>query len=145
MTTRITNLESEKIGPQLWRLTRPLIFRLIPAKLIKDIKLFNNLIKELKVPANFITDGASCPKILWAFCSPMTGPQAEAAVLHDWLYSRDSGAICKRKQADKIFYNAMLDGGTSKLKARLIYHGVRIGGRGSWKKCKSKDKIKELK
>jgi hypothetical protein len=126
---RISNLETEKIDHQLWRLTRPL--------------MFGTMGGLLTVPKGFITDGASCPKILWSLCSPMTGPQAEAAVLHDYLYSKDSHIIVDRKQADQLFYEAMIANGTSIVKAQLIYRGVRLGGSGSWKKRHSLDKIKE--
>lgn len=124
---RITNLETEKIGDQLWRVTSPLVF----SELYKG------------VPEGFVTDGASCPKILWALCAPMSGPQAEAAILHDYLYSKDSRYVYTlRKQADKIFLDAMLADGTPKWKAHLIYWGVRLGGGKSFKACHSKDKLK---
>lgn len=126
---RISNLETEKIDHKLWRVMTPLVFGL-PTGLIH-------------VPKNFITDGASCPQILWALCAPMAGPQAEAAVLHDYLYSKDCTLPYTRKQADDIFYDAMIDNGTSKARACLIHRGVRLGGAKSWKACHSLDKIKE--
>jgi len=73
----------------------------------------------------------------------MSGPEAEAAVLHDWLYSRDSGPGLSRKQADQIFYDAMVGNGTNKVRAKAIYWGVRMGGGSSFKKCYSIDKVKE--
>lgn len=129
MIRRLSNLETEKIDHQLWRLTRRL--------------LYINTNGFITIPAGFITDGASCPKILWSLCSPMTGPQAEAAVMHDWFYSKDSGAGLSRKQADRLFFDAMIENGTGRFKANLIYSGVRMGGSASWKKCYSLDKIKE--
>jgi len=126
---RISNLNTEKIDHQLWILTEPLLFGLP-----------NGVIT---VPKGFITDGCSCPNILASLSCPMAGPQAEAAVLHDWLYSRDSGPGLRRDQADKIFKDAMVDNGTKPWKAALIYRGVRLGGMRSWKKCHSIDKIKE--
>ena len=75
----------------------------------------------------------------------MSGPQVEAAVLHDYLYSKDCTLPYNRKQADDMFYQAMISNGTSKARACLIYRGVRIGGTSSWKKCHSLDKIKENK
>ena len=126
---RLTNLETEKIGPQLWRLIRPLMYT-TGAKLIS-------------VPMGFITDGASCPAILWTLCAPMTGPQAEAAVLHDFLYSKDSNyPEIGRAEADKMFLDGMITNGTSAWRAKAIYAGVRSCGMHSWKKCCSIDKIK---
>lgn len=134
---RLSDLETQKIGHRLWRVTRPLIFELSCGE-------------RVTVPINFITDGASCPKILWSLCSPMSGPQVEAAVLHDFLYSKDSSSLTKgilyshdRKQADQIFYDTMISNRTSKWKAKLIYRGVRLCGSRSWKACHSIDKIKD--
>ena len=129
MILRISNLETEKIDHQLWRLTQPLLFEL-PKGVIT-------------VPTGFITDGCSCPNILAPLACPMTGPQAEAAVLHDWLYSRDSEPELSRAQADQLFKYAMIDNGTKYWKAALIYRGVRFCGMRSWKKCHSIDKIRE--
>jgi len=129
MIIRISNLETEKIGHKLWRLKRPLLFGL-PHGVIT-------------VPRNFITDGASCPKILWSLCAPMSGPQVEGAVLHDFLYSMDSDLGFSRKQADEMFRDTMLAEGTPKWRAQLIYRGVRLGGSKSWKAKHSIEKIKE--
>ena len=128
---RITNLDTEKIDHLLWRLDKPLTF--------------GTGIGLVSVPKNFITDGASCPRILWTLCSPMSGPQAEAAVLHDFLYSKDSNNICNvsRKLADQLFYDAMVSNGTGKARAKAIYWGVRAGGSGSYKSCFSIEKVKE--
>jgi hypothetical protein len=126
--SRLTNLQTEKIGPILWRVTHPLMYWVESG--------------PVTVPVNFITDGASCPQILWELCSPMSGPQVEGAVLHDYLYSKDSGFGMNRKQADQMFRDAMLANGTKHWRAMMIYRGVRLGGMKSWKACWSKDKIK---
>lgn len=128
MIIRITNLDTEKIGPNLWRLDRPLLFGLPNGTIC--------------VKKNFITDGASRPQATGSLCNRMSGPEAEAAVLHDWLYSRDSGPGLRRKQADQLFYDAMIAEGVSKWRAKLIYAGVRMGGQKSWKACHSIDKVK---
>jgi len=128
---RITNLDTEKIGKLLWRLNSPLTF--------------TTHVGELSVPKNFVTDGASCPKVLWSLCSPMSGPHAEAAVLHDFLYSMDSDVLelkLNRKSVDQLFLKEMRNAGTSWFKARLIYRGVKAGRKGSYKKCYSTEKIK---
>lgn len=126
---RITNLDSEKIGANLWRLNKPLIYALSNG--------------EITVRTNFITDGASRPQSFGSLCNRMSGPEAEAAVLHDWLYSKDSGPGLRRVQADELFYDAMIAGGVGTLRAKTIYMGVRIGGRSSWKSRYSVDKLQE--
>lgn len=128
---RLSNLISEKIGYKVWRLSDVLHFEVDTAPIF--------------VPKNFITDGASCPKILWSLCAPMSGPQAEAAVLHDYLYSKDCPLQYSRKEADDIFYDAMISNGTGMLRAYLIYKGVRIGGGSSFKAIYSIEKLKDLK
>ena len=130
MISRISNLDTEKIGADLWRLNRPLLFGMI-----------NGVITVKK---NFITDGASRPQLIGSLCNRMSGLEAEAAVLHDWLYSKDSGPGLCRKQADQLFYDAMRVEGVQKWRAKAIYWGVRFGGQKSWKACHSVDKIKEV-
>lgn len=127
MIYRITNLKTEKVGPKLWKLTGPLMFA-TPSGM-------------LSVPTGFITDGASSPQIFYMLCAPMSGRHAEAAVLHDYLYSRDSSARITKEQADKIFYRAMLDNGTSKATACLIYKAVSVAGGSSFKKMYSNEKL----
>ena len=120
---KLGNLFTEKIGEQVWRLTKPLVF------------------DKAIVPKDFITDGASAPGIAWSVCPPMGFAGAGAAVLHDWYYSQDSGKDnITRKQADVIFYDTMRSCGVSWLRAKTIYWAVRAGGSGSFKKCHSKDK-----
>lgn len=126
---RLTNLETEKIDHKLWRVTKPLVFQ-------KGTLDWTTTV----VPAGFITDGASAPWMAYSLCPPMGGAHAEAAVLHDWYYSLDSGDI-GRKTADSIFYHAMISNGTSVARAKAIYLSVRMGGSASFKKCHSIDKI----
>jgi len=81
------------------------------------------------IPAGFVTDFASVPRILWGWMPPW-GKYGKAAVLHDYIYQTH----CRiRKDADDIFYEAMLVGKTKPWKARLMYWGVRIGGWLAWK------------
>ena len=128
---RLTNLDTEKIGKILWKLNKPLRFA--------------THVGLISIPKYFITDGASCPKILWSLCSPMSGPQVEAAILHDFLYSKDSdnlGLLLNRKTVDKMFLAAMLANGTKKWRAKAIYFGVRMGGKKSYKACYSHTKVR---
>ncbi len=82
---------------------------------------------EVEVNPGLITDGASIPKILWSFVgSPFSGKYVEAAIIHDALY--DSCTV-SRKEADQIFYEIMISQNVNKIKAKIMYLGVRIGGR----------------
>lgn len=84
--------------------------------------------KYIRVPASFITDFASSPFFLWSWLPPF-GKYTKATVLHDYLYRVKSRT---RKQADLIFYEAMLVAGTPTWKARLMYYGVRFFGFPAW-------------
>ncbi len=48
-----------------------------------------------------------------------------AAVLHDWLYR--TGTL-PRRQADRVFFNALRSSGIARWRAWLMWGGVRIGG-----------------
>lgn len=89
----------------------------------------------ITVPAGFISDGASIPRIFWSIIgSPWTGKYISAAILHDYLYYMKTFS---REKSDLIFLEAMKILGVSKLKRKIIYYAVRAGGRFAWKKhCK---------
>jgi hypothetical protein len=87
---------------------------------------------KITVPVNFITDFASSPFFIWSLIPPF-GKYTKAAVLHDYIYQTH----CRtRKEADDIFYEAMLVSGTKKYKARLMHWGVRLFGFLAWKGAK---------
>lgn len=86
----------------------------------------------IKVPANFLSDGLSVPKMFQGFIS--ASPRyILAGVLHDWLY-KITKLKMMRKEADKIFLKWLKIYGVGLVKRQAIYWGVRIGGRGSWQK-----------
>lgn len=79
------------------------------------------------VPAGFVTDFASVPRIPIAFL--LTGDCAqEAAVIHDWLYTSHE---VDRTTADAVFREAVALGNPG-WRAWLMWAGVRVGGGGSW-------------
>lgn len=79
------------------------------------------------VPAGFVTDFASVPRIPIAFL--LTGDCAqEAAVIHDWLYTSHE---VDRAKADAVFREAVSLGNPG-WRAWLMWAGVRVGGGGSW-------------
>ncbi len=121
-----------------WQLKRSFTYHI-------DSRYSNN---KIEVPEGFITDFASIPWMFWSFL-PSWGKYGKAAVLHDCLYqnpvvftTKDGGKLYlagawrpyTRKEADQIFYRAMIVGGTKKWKARLMYFAVRVFGFLSWTK-----------
>lgn len=93
------------------------------------------------VPAGFLTDFASIPRI-FRIIIPKLGRWNKAAVVHDFLYQNpESGRRFEvgyvkwtRKGADVVFLDAMKDLGVPKWKRNLMYWAVRIGGFMAWRK-----------
>jgi hypothetical protein len=96
---------------------------------------------EITVPAGYITDLASVPRICWAFIAPFD--VARAAVIHDILYEKINGAF-KRGQiptkkhrelyrtiADNIFRQGMENSEPSvpNWKIKSAFYAVRMFGR----------------
>lgn len=89
---------------------------------------------KITVPLGFITDGASIPRIFWSLLSPF-GPYFPAAIVHDFLYSKDSdGYGFSRWECDELFLMAMKDCGVGWVKRNAIHKAVRLGGWASYKK-----------
>jgi hypothetical protein len=115
------------------------------------------------VPAGFITDFASIPRVLWSFIPP-TGFYGKAAVIHDFLYLNGNinGMVIPQKYADDVLNEGMvvlasawiLEHGRTEpgqpyiprgelktlVEREIIYKGVRIGGFLTWKKYRKLDK-----
>jgi hypothetical protein len=91
----------------------------------------------VKVPKGFISDGASVPRPFWSIFSPFNGDYFEAALIHDYLYSKIS-SLCfpdlSRENADQIFMDAMYDLGVGWFSRHAIHRAVRLGGWLSYKK-----------
>ena len=90
--------------------------------------------KIIIVPVGFVTDFASVPQFLWWWL-PYWGKYGKAAVLHDFLYQSHCCHLFlkgTRKEADKIFYEAMIVGGTPQRRAYLMYLAVRLFGWIGW-------------
>jgi hypothetical protein len=80
------------------------------------------------VPAGFVTDLASVPRLPVAFW--LAGDTArKAALVHDFLYDRHLGG---RQIADDVFLEAMRCEGVSAWVTALMYRAVRWGGERRW-------------
>jgi len=103
----------------------------------------NGVSEDVILPKGFVSDGASAPQISYSICPPMGGAHGESSVLYDYLYSLDCEYECTRKEADDIFFFAMIGDGVSPHTASLIYSGVRLGGKSSFRKCFSIERVTE--
>ncbi|EJP3881269.1 DUF1353 domain-containing protein [Salmonella enterica] len=75
----------------------------------------------IEVPAGFVTDLATIPRIFWTILPP-DGKYAKAAIIHDYLYDN---ALRTKKEADLIFLDGMTVLGVPRLKRKVMYWAVR--------------------
>jgi hypothetical protein len=111
------------------------------AGMVGDSRLFR-LGKEFRVktskglfsaPKGFITDGASSPRWSHSIVGPF-GDAFGAALVHDYLYSKDCPYNVTRKEADDIFLELLKASGVSFIKRQTIYLAVRSCGWMFWRK-----------
>ncbi|EBL9832047.1 phage tail protein [Salmonella enterica] len=109
----------EMLGHYNWRVHEPFAFYLSDDE--SDV---------ISVPAGFVTDLATVPRIFWVLLPP-DGKYAKAAIIHDYLYDN---ALRTKKEADKIFLDGMAVLGVPKWKRIIMYWAVRLFGRGMYDK-----------
>jgi hypothetical protein len=119
----VTGLRVEQLedtshdGRGTWQLLTPLAYKSDVADML------------FVVPAGFVTDFASVPRIPIAYL--LAGDTAhQAAVVHDWLYSTHEVA---RDMADTVLREAALVSGVPAWRAWAIWVGVRVGGASRWR------------
>lgn len=94
-------------------------------KLLQPFAFIDEKLGQIDVPARFVTNGLTLPRIP-AVLAFFVGYGFPAAVVHDYLYSASGVA---RADADNVFYNALRASGVAKWRASLMYAGVRVFGR----------------
>lgn len=118
MSQFLTTLDCREIDEfgGLWELLAPLAY---------DSELLGHIIT---VPAGFVTDFASVPRLPFVYLAE-GGRGNKAAVIHDWAYSSQ---FVDRATADKLLREALIASGYGKLTAGTFYAAVRIGGASHW-------------
>ena len=91
------------------------------------------------MPAGLLTDFGSIPTPLeWLPGLEPYGTEGDCPyILHDYLYlcNRQGHPQCRdRKDADQILYDSMWEAGVSRVRAWVIWSGVRVGGWRAWSK-----------
>jgi hypothetical protein len=91
----------------------------------------------IRIPAGFVCDGASVPRMVWLAVAPSDLSEA-AWGLHDYLYRMGGHVVCAadadhliemtRAQIDALFNSVNLRHGVTGWKRRAAYLGVRAGG-----------------
>ncbi|EIK6739552.1 DUF1353 domain-containing protein [Salmonella enterica subsp. enterica serovar Aqua] len=112
----------EMLGHFNWRVYEPFAFYLSDDN--SDV---------ISVPAGFVTDLASVPRIFWTLLPP-DGQYAKAAIIHDYLYDN---ALRTKKEADKIFLDGMTVLGVPRWKRVIMYQAVKLFGRGMYGKIEN--------
>lgn len=79
------------------------------------------------VPTGFTTDLASIPRILWSVYSPNKANTIPGSVIHDYLYFCPNKIT--RKQADSIFFDALIYKGVKPRTAFKYWVAVRAFGK----------------
>ena len=89
--------------------------------------------REIIVPRGFITDFASVPWGVRNFF-PKDYDGTQAAVLHDYLYSKRFKHGITRKECDDIFLEAMKVLNVGWLRRQVMHKAVRSAGWAYWNK-----------
>lgn len=93
-------------------------------KLLAPLSYLDPDFGVIDVPAGFITDFSSVPRLPFTYA--LLGSYGQvAATIHDYLYT--SGNL-PRAEADRVFFNALRSSGIARWRAWLMWAGVRIGG-----------------
>jgi len=94
------------------------------------------------VPAGFLTDFASVPRVFWIFF-PKWGKYGNAAVIHDYLYWAQDKQYPK-KRADEIFLEGMTVLNVRKNVAKILYWCVKYFGIFAWYSNKKQRGIRKF-
>jgi len=116
----------------------------------------SNISAEILVPAGFIYDGASIPRIFWSILGvTRDGVHRAASLVHDWIYTYDGrlpdGSVVRRikmsdgsvkvldtydkwsrRDCDRFFKKMLLQTSLGWLKTQIIYIAVRCFGWIKW-------------
>jgi len=106
--------------PDLWRLGAPLVW-------------LDKTYGRLEVPAGFITDLASIPRLFrnLPWLDP-NGFSRRPAVVHDWLYGSERGRRYGKEFADCFLRDALLVEQASKGAAQAFFLAVHWFGGSAW-------------
>jgi hypothetical protein len=98
--------------------------------------------KDFVIPAGFKFDGASVPKFLAQFLSPV-GVLLIGGLVHDYAYKyetllmknkKDTMGVITQKKADEIFRDINIEVNGFFFLNYLAYYALRIGGFMAWNK-----------
>jgi len=97
---------------------------------LEDISLYNGEEYILDLPAGFVSDGASVPKIFWNICPPLDKYLA-AAFCHDWYcdLANEEKDYQIRSYGDSHFYSWLKMCGVRDMRAVPMSKSVIVYGK----------------
>ena len=101
-----------------WELVSPLVYITLDGR-------------EIQMPAGALTDLGSFPRAVRPVVDAQKPSTRRPSALHDFIYTHLTHRFTKR-EADQIFYEALLEEGTRRSLAWVMWQAVRFGGRGGW-------------
>lgn len=115
------------------------------AEFEQDLNIRSGIAGDFTVPAGFLTDGASVPRICWALLSDSDPDILYPSFAHDWLYSCNghlaNGKRLDKAQCDHVIYELMLACGAPRWKAGAVFYALAIGGQAAWDSALNQLKI----
>lgn len=120
MSSFTAPLEVRQVGGSTWAILREMTY--YAGHLGSD--------EAYTVPYGFVTDFASIPRVFWTLIGHPAMDYAQAAVLHDYLYTV---RVTTRQRADGLFLEAMGVLGVPTWKAWVLYAAVRSAGWIFWR------------
>ena len=94
-------------------------------ELVEPLRFWVDYI-ECEIPAGFVSDGASVPKIFWSIItSPFHPKVIKRAFQHDYLYRVH---IVPKKKADKKFKKGLIYDGFAEVTAETMYSALKLFG-----------------
>lgn len=109
------DLVVENVGNRKWKVIAPLTY----------LFSVDGIDQAITVPAGYVTDFASVPRLFWIMFPP-DGKYTKAAVIHDYLCDNPKKFTYTRKQTDYVFLTAMLESGVSRFKSFILFSAVRF-------------------
>lgn len=94
-----------------------------------EFVIHDDMLGRLVIPAGFVTDLGSIPKIFQNVISP-EGRPLRAFLGHDWFYAKQ---FYSRAIADDFLLRGMVALKVGWLERWIIYLGVRLGGGFAWR------------
>lgn len=101
-------------------------------RLMEPIQIIWRDKPAVTVPWGFWSDGASVPRVFWRLVFPKGDEKAiRAAFVHDYIYRTQPEGWTKA-EADRMFYDLLLEDGVPKWRAWIAYQGVKWFGHLAW-------------